>query len=74
MTIQLGASGGRNTGRQAADAFTDLLFNTLIGFVFLFFIAVIFISPAKDTGKVVLDDTAQALLANEALRSAYLGQ
>jgi hypothetical protein len=55
MTIQLGASGGRNTGRQAADAFTDLLFNTLIGFVFLFFIAVIFISPAKDTGKVVLD-------------------
>ena len=55
MTIQLGASGRNGTGRQPADAFTDLLFNTLIGFVFLFFIAVIFISPAKDTGKVVLD-------------------
>ncbi len=26
------------------------------------------------TGKVVLDDTAESLLANEALRSAYLGQ
>jgi hypothetical protein len=55
MTIQLGAAGKRGNGRQAADAFTDLLFNTLIGFVFLFFIAVIFISPAKDTGKIVLD-------------------
>ncbi len=55
MTISLGTSGGRGNGRQAADAFTDLLFNTLIGFVLLFFIAVIFISPAKDTGKIVLD-------------------
>ena len=55
MTIQLGAAGGRGNGRQSADAFTDLLFNTLIGFVLLFFIAVIFISPAKDTGKIVLD-------------------
>jgi hypothetical protein len=55
MTIQLKGSSSSAHGRQPADAFTDLLFNTLIGFVFLFFIAVIFISPAKDTGKVVLD-------------------
>ncbi|MGB5213481.1 MAG: hypothetical protein WBN88_07560 [Anderseniella sp.] len=55
MTIQLKGSSSSGYGRQPADAFTDLLFNTLIGFVFLFFIAVIFISPAKDTGKVVLD-------------------
>jgi hypothetical protein len=55
MTIHLGGSSSWRGGRQAADAFTDLLFNTLIGFVFLFFIAVIFVSPAKDVGKVVLD-------------------
>jgi hypothetical protein len=55
MTIRLKGSSSSGYGRQPADAFTDLLFNTLIGFVFLFFIAVIFISPAKDTGKVVLD-------------------
>lgn len=55
MTIQLKGSSSSGYGRQPTDAFTDLLFNTLIGFVFLFFIAVIFISPAKDTGKVVLD-------------------
>nr|AWJ65983.1 Bll5685 protein [uncultured bacterium] len=55
MTIQLKGSSSTGYSRQPTDAFTDLLFNTLIGFVFLFFIAVIFISPAKDTGKVVLD-------------------
>jgi len=55
MTIQLKGSSSPGYSRQPTDAFTDLLFNTLIGFVFLFFIAVIFISPAKDTGKVVLD-------------------
>jgi len=55
MTIQLKGSSSSGYSRQPTDAFTDLLFNTLIGFVFLFFIAVIFISPAKDTGKVVLD-------------------
>ncbi len=55
MTIQLKGSPSSGYSRQPTDAFTDLLFNTLIGFVFLFFIAVIFISPAKDTGKVVLD-------------------
>jgi hypothetical protein len=55
MSIQLKGAPGTGAGRQPADAFTDLLFNTLIGFVFLFFIAVIFISPAKDAGKVVLD-------------------
>jgi len=55
MTIQLSRSGRPGNGRQGVDAFIDLLFNTLIGFVLLFFIAVIFISPAKDTGKIVLD-------------------
>ena len=38
-----------------SDPFTDLLFNILLGFILLFFLAVLFINPAEDTGKVDID-------------------
>lgn len=34
------------------DAFTDLLFNALLGFAFMFFIAFLLINPGQSTGKV----------------------
>lgn len=37
---------------ENADAFTDLLFNTLLGFAFMFFIALILINPEASTGKI----------------------
>ena len=40
--------------------FIDLLFNMLVGFVFLFFIAYILINPIADDGKV--DPPDQALI------------
>jgi hypothetical protein len=55
MRIQLGRARKGNGTRDSLDPFTDLLFNTLIGFILLFFIAVIFVSPSKDARKVVLD-------------------
>ena len=49
----------RRTGyrRTAAgsDPFTDLLFNILLGFILLFFIAVLFLNPADETGKIDID-------------------
>lgn len=41
--------------RTGSDPFTDLLFNTLLGFILLFFIAVLFLNPNKDTGKIDID-------------------
>ena len=38
-----------------SDPFTDLLFNTLIGFVLLFFVAIIFLNPEKKEASVELD-------------------
>lgn len=38
-----------------SDPFTDLLFNILLGFILLFFIAVLFLNPADDTGKIDID-------------------
>lgn len=38
-----------------ADPFTDLLFNVLLGFVLLFFVAILFLNPAEDTGRVDID-------------------
>jgi len=47
---------GRYRGTIAgSDPFTDLLFNILLGFILLFFIAVLFLNPAKDTGKIDID-------------------
>ena len=36
------------------DAFTDLLFNALLGFAFMFFIAFLLINPDAEAGKVEL--------------------
>ena len=41
------------------DAFTDLLFNALLGFAFMFFIAFILIKPEDASGKI---DTHAELL------------
>ncbi|ASJ70213.1 hypothetical protein [Granulosicoccus antarcticus] len=52
----------RNTSRRryrssaaGADPFTDLLFNILLGFILLFFLAILFINPAEKTGKIDID-------------------
>ncbi|GKY88281.1 hypothetical protein [Sinisalibacter aestuarii] len=37
------------------DAFTDLLFNALVGFAFMFFIAFAMINPVAETGKIDTD-------------------
>jgi len=37
---------------QSSDPFTDLLFNTLLGFTLLFFIAIIFMNPIAKLGNV----------------------
>jgi len=38
-----------------SDPFTDLLFNILLGFILLFFIAILYLNPADDTGKIDID-------------------
>jgi len=38
--------------RESNDAFTDLLFNALLGFVFMFAVAVIFMNPIAKTGEI----------------------
>lgn len=54
MTIRL-RSGRAFSAPKQSDPFTDLLFNTLIGFILLFFVAIIFLNPAKKTASVELD-------------------
>jgi hypothetical protein len=54
MTIRL-RGGGRSGGPSPSDPFTDLLFNTLIGFMLLFFVAIIFLNPARKTANVDLE-------------------
>lgn len=54
MPIKLGTHVGRFKQRPA-DPFTDLLFNILIGFMLLFFIAIVFLNPEQKKGKVDLD-------------------
>ena len=54
MAVRIGSRGGTSR-RPAADPFVDLLFNTLLGFVLLFFLAIIFLSPTEDPGKIDLD-------------------
>ena len=54
MAIRIGS--GRGSLRpNASDPFTDLLFNTLIGFVLLFFVAIIFLNPEEDEAAVDLE-------------------
>ena len=38
-----------------ADPFTDLLFNVLLGFILLFFVAILFLSPADESGKIDIE-------------------
>ena len=38
--------------RKTTDPFTDLLFNALLGFTFLFFIAIMFMNPIPKSGIV----------------------
>lgn len=38
-----------------SDPFTDLLFNILLGFIMLFFIAILFLSPAESSGKIDIE-------------------
>jgi len=40
---------------SGSDPFTDLLFNILLGFILLFFIAILFLNPAEDTGKIDIE-------------------
>ncbi len=42
----------RNRARQTTDPFIDLLFNTLLGFSFMFLISLVFINPDADQAKV----------------------
>lgn len=54
MAIRLG-SGRRASRPNQSDPFTDLLFNTLIGFVLLFFVAIIFLNPEKKQATIDLE-------------------
>lgn len=54
MAIRLGSRSGGGR-RLAADPFVDLLFNSLLGFVLLFFLAIVFLSPTEEDANVELD-------------------
>ena len=54
MAIRVGTRPGAS-GPRPSDPFTDLLFNTLIGFVLLFFLAILFLNPDPTKAKVDLD-------------------
>lgn len=54
MAIRLGARLG-GSRRAPADPFVDLLFNSLLGFVLLFFLAIVFLNPDEDSAKIDLD-------------------
>ncbi len=53
MGIRLG--GKSRPTMSGSDPFTDLLFNILLGFILLFFIAILFLNPAEDTGKIDIE-------------------
>jgi len=38
-----------------SDPFTDLLFNVLLGFILLFFVAILFLDPAEQQGKIDIE-------------------
>lgn len=50
----------RKARPASSDAFTDLLFNALIGFVFMFAIALIFMNPIAKTG--IIETKAEYLI------------
>ncbi|MBX2824103.1 MAG: hypothetical protein KTR33_05190 [Gammaproteobacteria bacterium] len=45
----------RRSTVTGSDPFTDLLFNILLGFILLFFIAILYLNPSDDTGKIDID-------------------
>ncbi len=47
--------------RSFTDPFTDLLFNALLGFTFLFIVAVLFVNPIAKTG--ILDPKAEFIIS-----------
>ncbi|NIR61367.1 MAG: hypothetical protein GWO02_18655 [Gammaproteobacteria bacterium] len=46
--------------RFATDPFTDLLFNALLGFTFLFVVAILYVNPIAESG--VIDPKAEMLI------------
>ena len=50
----------RNRRHHQTDPFTDLLFNALLGFTFLFLIAIMFMNPQAKTG--IIDPKAEYIL------------
>lgn len=52
---------GSNSGRRnTSDPFTDLLFNALLGFTFLFLIAIMFMNPVAKKG--IIDPKAEYII------------
>lgn len=54
MTVRL-RSRYRGQALSGSDPFTDLLFNILLGFILLFFISIVFLNPADDSGKIDIE-------------------
>ena len=52
----------RRKTRIKTEPFTDLLFNTLLGFTFLFFITVLFINPISKIGNVNIVTTINNII------------
>ena len=50
----------RTKARFRSDPFTDLLFNALLGFTFLFLVAIMFMNPEAKTG--IIDPKAEYIL------------
>ncbi|MFQ5660825.1 MAG: hypothetical protein ACE5GZ_10375 [Gammaproteobacteria bacterium] len=50
----------KNRRRHQSDPFTDLLFNALLGFTFLFLIAIMFMNPEAKTG--IINPKAEYIL------------
>ena len=46
--------------RLQSDPFTDLLFNALLGFTFLFLVAIMFMNPEAKTG--IIDPKAEYII------------
>lgn len=51
---------GYNRRRNTFDPFTDLLFNALLGFTFLFLVAIMFMNPEAKTG--IIDPKAEYII------------
>ncbi|MEX2481191.1 MAG: hypothetical protein WD928_10050 [Gammaproteobacteria bacterium] len=51
---------GWRRGRSGADPFTDLLFNALLGFTYLFLIAIMFMNPVAKKG--IIDPKAEYII------------